>query len=388
MANTAITKQNYNVSFVMGAYNETKLKELAQGSIAITTDEQALYVKTTNDTTKMPIRIGQIVTYATFSAFETAINGTNPPYSTEGFYYIADQNALLKYVVDGGDYPSSGDHKGTWKQINKPTDIGDLSTTVSSLTSGLAAANSAIEANTKNIEANTDNISKNKAAIEKNTADILSEVTALSNTVNGKVNTSDYTTAINDINEKINKKVEQSDYNAKITALEKVDADLTGTVNDLIKKVDNTDNIMNFRGGVTADEVTDISKKITDPQPGDVVVVTSGKLSGSEYVYIETKEATDTGAAEYDWEQIGYAEHVTAEVASLQGQITALSNTVNTKADNSALTAGLATKVDTSAYTAQVNDFEERISKNASDITETNNKITTEINNALAWGIF
>mgnify|MGYP002510737283 CR=1 FL=1 len=89
-----------------------------EGHVYITTDEQAMYV---DISASERIRIQQIVSYASYAEFETAIAAKMPPYGAD-FYYIADANALLKWVSadgitalpDGND----GSVKGTWKQIN------------------------------------------------------------------------------------------------------------------------------------------------------------------------------------------------------------------------------------------------------------------------------
>jgi hypothetical protein len=63
---------------------------VSNGTIYVTTDEKAMYV----DLNDSRIRLGQIVTLEDVSAWQAM----QPPYSEEAFYYIAKENALIKYT--------------------------------------------------------------------------------------------------------------------------------------------------------------------------------------------------------------------------------------------------------------------------------------------------
>ena len=110
------------LNFKMGLFKNLNSVDKKAGTVYITTDEQAMYVDISND---KRIRINQIITYNTFNEFKAAIQQTEPPYSTEAFYYIVDENALLKYVATGGDFDANGDGQvsGKWIQVNTTTDV-------------------------------------------------------------------------------------------------------------------------------------------------------------------------------------------------------------------------------------------------------------------------
>ena len=93
------------------------------GTVYVTTDEQAMYVDISDE---KRIRLGQIVSYNTIEDFQSFLNSTKPPYSTEAFYYVADKNALLKWVAENGDTSIGGvNSNGAWKQINSTKDVAD-----------------------------------------------------------------------------------------------------------------------------------------------------------------------------------------------------------------------------------------------------------------------
>lgn len=97
------------LNFKKGEYKSLPAWSAAtEGTVYVTVDEQAMYV----DLADKRIRLGQIVTYDTKQAFVEYVNQTPPPYSTEAFYYIADEtNALLRW-------------NGTkWIQINSTTAV-------------------------------------------------------------------------------------------------------------------------------------------------------------------------------------------------------------------------------------------------------------------------
>lgn len=96
-----------------------------EGNVYITADEKAMYVDIGTGTEESQrIRLGQIVNFATFNSFTSFLKTSNPPYSQEAFYYIADKNALLRWVSSTGT-TGSGDNEisGQWVQINSTSDV-------------------------------------------------------------------------------------------------------------------------------------------------------------------------------------------------------------------------------------------------------------------------
>lgn len=83
------------------------------GTIYVTTDEKAMYVDISDSER---IRLGDIVRLAKMSDL-------TPPYSTEPFYYIEEDNALLKYVETKNAEGVVTGH--AWKQVNGTQDLQD-----------------------------------------------------------------------------------------------------------------------------------------------------------------------------------------------------------------------------------------------------------------------
>ena len=74
-----------------------------EGTVYVTTDEKAMYVDISSTER---IRLGQIVTVKDLATFE----GLKPPFSHEAFYYIVDENALMRNNGTAED--------PDWTQIN------------------------------------------------------------------------------------------------------------------------------------------------------------------------------------------------------------------------------------------------------------------------------
>ena len=89
------------VNFKYGSFKNLP-QTITNGTIYVTKDEKAMYI----DLDGNRIRVGQIISLTT-EDWQKLI----PPYSQEGFYYLTDSNALLKY-------------NGTeWIQLNSTADI-------------------------------------------------------------------------------------------------------------------------------------------------------------------------------------------------------------------------------------------------------------------------
>lgn len=120
------------------------------GTIYVTTDEKAMYV---DISTTERIRLGQIIEVADQAAWATM----KPPYSSEGFYYIVAQNALIKYTGDNVTH--------SWKQINAPTDLSGLTKRVSDLETAVGNNGTTKTGIYKLIADNTTAIGNNATAI-------------------------------------------------------------------------------------------------------------------------------------------------------------------------------------------------------------------------------
>ena len=100
------------LNFKKGVYSALP-KTISEGTIYVTTDEKAMYV---DISATERIRLGQICVVDTIEAWENL----KPPFSQEAFYYVVENNALLR-------------NNGTaetpkWTQLNSVSDItADLS---------------------------------------------------------------------------------------------------------------------------------------------------------------------------------------------------------------------------------------------------------------------
>lgn len=114
------------LNFKMGEYKNLASTPKVAGTVYITKDEQAMYVDISDS---KRIRMNQIISYETFSDFTTALSQAVPPYDTQAFYYIIEDNALLKYNTSyGSDYDPDGSGSGApaagkWVQINSTAQI-------------------------------------------------------------------------------------------------------------------------------------------------------------------------------------------------------------------------------------------------------------------------
>ena len=123
------------LKFRKGTHAKLLEQSKVAGTIYVTTDEKAMYVDIDNNTR---IRLGQTVNFATLSEFQTFLNTTIPPYSTEAFYYIEDKNALLRWKSSSGTTAVGGlDTKGEWVQINSTQAVTNAITEVSDRVSTL-----------------------------------------------------------------------------------------------------------------------------------------------------------------------------------------------------------------------------------------------------------
>lgn len=146
---------NELLKFRKGLYADLAGVTKDPGTIYVTTDEQAMYIDIDSSTR---IRLGETVHFATLTEFQSFLNATTPPYDTRAFYYIEKENALLKWVSEGGKFQE----KGNWKQINSTSGIeADLST----LETGLNTLKTTVAGNTTNIGNNATAIEAIKTAI-------------------------------------------------------------------------------------------------------------------------------------------------------------------------------------------------------------------------------
>ena len=145
-----------NLNFKWGLHSGLKAMTSSDvGTLYFTKDEGGLYLGV--DANQKPKRIQGIVQYyATLDAFKAEVL---PPYSSEVIYYIADQNALVKW--NGSKVTGSDKNSGEFVVLN---------VTASEFTAQVNSLNSSIGTNTSNINTLNEKVGAANAAPGTSTA--------------------------------------------------------------------------------------------------------------------------------------------------------------------------------------------------------------------------
>lgn len=159
---------NEQLKFKKGLYGKLPAGKVA-GTVYVTTDEKAMYVDISNTER---IRLGQIIDYKNTLDWK---NNAKPPYSTEAFYYLQEENALLKYTGDGTTH--------SWKQVNYVADIKEDITELKTDVSNLKTAVDDIEDTIGEATSDPDATSATSTIFER-LGDIRTKVTNVTNTAN------------------------------------------------------------------------------------------------------------------------------------------------------------------------------------------------------------
>lgn len=126
-----------NLLFRKGTYAELQSASLIAGSINFTTDEPAIYLDLEDSEGNLERkRVGDIIQFEYMSQFEEYYGKHSNNLPSSALYYIAETNALLKWVKENN----------TWKQINSPTGegdmtVGELESVVNSLSASVTGLN-------------------------------------------------------------------------------------------------------------------------------------------------------------------------------------------------------------------------------------------------------
>lgn len=97
-----------NLMFKMGNHAGLANAPIKAGTVYITKDERCMHVDI-NDTTRIRIQ-GSVLVYDTFQHFT---DNVQPPFSPEVIYFIASENALVRYDA------TANDGAGKWIRLNK-----------------------------------------------------------------------------------------------------------------------------------------------------------------------------------------------------------------------------------------------------------------------------
>lgn len=195
----------------------SKLPEtMSEGTIYVTTDEKAMYVDISDS---KRIRLGDIVRLAKMSDL-------TPPYSTEPFYYIEEDNALLKYVETKDAEGNVTGH--AWKQVNGTQElqkaIASNASAISALDERVTAAEGEIDTLQATAKTHGTDIEALKAAVGMNEE---GEVEGLAGTV--ATLRTDLTTLETEVHGADGK----GGLVGKITALEAKDGELESAIGDV-----------------------------------------------------------------------------------------------------------------------------------------------------------
>lgn len=159
--------------------------DIREGTIYVTTDEKAMYVDVDSETR---IRLGQIVNFANLEKFKEYLNTTNPPYSTEAFYYIEAENALLKWKSNNSNTTVDGEVvAGEWVQINTTADVESLVTNLDTRVNANATAIAGLQT-TVNTIAGDYLKSTDKTALEDKISDAQDAADAAQTTIDNHIN--------------------------------------------------------------------------------------------------------------------------------------------------------------------------------------------------------
>ena len=132
------------LKFKMGEYKNLASATKAAGTVYVTTDERAMYVDI-SDSQRIRLQ-GTVLYYDSLTEFS---NKVTPPYSTDIIYFIANENALVRWDANA-DNGKGG--KGAWIQLN---------TTATDVNNAVAALTAAVNKNAGDIKNNGDAIAEN-----------------------------------------------------------------------------------------------------------------------------------------------------------------------------------------------------------------------------------
>lgn len=262
-----------NLNFKYGVnWAALKDKAVVDGTIYITKEEKAMYV----DLDGARHRIGQIIDFQTWDDFNKNI--TVPPQHPDAYYYIINQNALLRY-----DSVNS-----KWNQINSTATIaGDLE----SLTNRVAANEAGIDNIKTQITSLQAADAANNKAISDEAAARAEAVTDLQGKIDAEASRADAAEKANAANiSKLQTDVDNiEDTYAKTSVLEEKVTDLQGQISSNDTDIANLqDALDNASTGIKA-RLTAVEEKATTNASDisglktDISAIQSGYVKITDY---------------------------------------------------------------------------------------------------------
>lgn len=317
------------VQFKCGEYSGFKaLQSYEQGTIYVTTDEQGIYFAKDANTA---VKLGNIITFATLADWKNAIN---PPYNADVFYYIANDNALIKF------------NGSKFVQINSASaqDINDIRTAIGSKTDAVTTATVWGQIN----KALADTAAASTAAANAQTK--ANEAYALAESAKSKADTN--AGNITNINTTIGDDNTANSIKGRIKANEDAidtintaigNDSTTGSIKGRIKV--NEDSIAGHGTAISSIQTNYATKKYAEDEADaaesaakDHADTEIGKAKEALIGTGAIKAADDTikGAKKYTDEKIAV---VNTSISTLSGQIGNLSNVMNFRGTYSSLEA-------------------------------------------------
>lgn len=365
-----------NLNFKYGAsWAALKSKPVVDGTIYITKDEKAMYV----DLDGARHRLGQIIDFQTWADFNSST--TTPPQHPDAYYYIIDQNALLRY-----DSTNS-----KWNQINSTAAIaGDLS----KLTQRVVANETSISNINTQITTLKNADATNAQAIKDEAAARASAVANLQGKIDAEASRADTVEKANAANIsslQADVKNIKDTYTTTVTLNEKV-TDLQGQISSNDTDITNLqDALDNTTTGVKA-RLTAVENKATTNASdigglkADVSAIKTGYVKVVDYNKKMTSLETSIANNASDISDL-QAELDTASTG-VKARLTAVENKAATNADNITELQTIADNVNTkikaleTADTANSNAIAAEKEAREKAVTDLQSKITAETTRA------
>lgn len=313
-----------NLNFKYGTnWAALKDKSIVDGTIYITKEEKAMYV----DLDGARHRLGQIIDFQTWTDFNA--NTTVPPQHPDAYYYIVEQNCLLRY-----DSVNS-----KWNQINSTATIAD---DLTKLTERVGAN----EASITNINTKITSLESADAANSKAISDEATARAAADTELDGKI----------------------ASEASRAVAAEKANADNISALQSSVDNIEKTyaktseltNQVTNLQGQITGNDndIADLQEALDNTTTGVKARLTA----------VESKATTNANNIASLQSEVGNIKTAYVKVTDYNEKMTAVDSSISTNAqDIDALENEL--NAASTGVKARLTVVEKSASDNASNIT-------------------
>ena len=344
--------QNPMVQFKFGEYSGFQgLTSWDAGTLYVTTDEQGMYFS--KDGNK-PIKLGNIITFATLSDWKSAVT---PPYSADVFYYIANDNALIKHNGTkfvqlnkdyGGDVTALAEAIGAqsdkvdeqktslWAYINKAQAAAESAMTVAG-EAKTAAGTAQLAA--EGAQSTADGAAAKATANESSIGTINGQISAINGSINGlkaivetgannnaklREDLSAVSTVANTANGTANTNAE---------AIERIDGEIDGidgqlvTINEAIERIDGEIDGIDSALETVNGAIEDINDEIESIN-GTVGEHGTAITNIQNNYALKTQVATDIGTAKTEVNDYTDGQIVAAKADLIGTEVTGVTTTI------------------------------------------------------------